>query len=130
MRKRLSLVAINVVLFLALAEGAAVVVYYSQHGGLFYTAAKAVPPALAETSRGELSGDVLHPYFGPIHRPGVRPETNNIGFGSKQAFPFARTRDQQFLVGIFGGSVARAFCDRGTPRLIEALRRDPALANR
>ena len=130
MRKRLSLVAINVLLFLVLAECAAVVVYYAQHGRLFYTAEKAVPPALAETSRGELSGDVLHPYFGPIHRPGVRPETNNIGFGSKQAFPFARTSDRQFLVGIFGGSVARAFCDRGTPRLIDGLRRDPALANR
>ena len=130
MRKRLSLVAINVLLFLVLAEGAAVVVYYVQHGRLFYTAETVVPPALAETSRGELSGDVLHPYFGPIHRPGVRPETNNIGFGSKQAFPFARTSDRQFLVGIFGGSVARAFCDRGTPRLIEGLRRDPALANR
>src|SRR6185503_297529 len=76
------------------------------------------------------SADGLHPYFGPIHRPGVRPETNNIGFGSKQAFPFARTSDRQFLVGIFGGSVARAFCDRGTPRLIAVLQRDQTLAGK
>src|SRR5687767_15551012 len=89
-----------------------------------------MPAALRETGRGELSADVLHPYFGPIHRPGVRPQTNNIGFGSKQPFPFARTSDRQFLVGIFGGSVARAFCDRGTPRLIAALQRDRALAGR
>src|SRR5215210_3386334 len=107
MLTRVSVVAVNVLLFVALAEGAAVIGYYSQHGGLFYTAEKAVPPELAETSRGELSGDVLHPYFGPIHRPGVRPETNNIGFGSPHAFPFIRTDSRQFLVGIFGGSVAR-----------------------
>jgi hypothetical protein len=129
-RSRLSLIAINLVVFVALAEAAAVGAYFFQHGTFFYTAERAVPAPLPETGRGELSADVLHPYFGPIHRPGVRPETNNIGFGSKQAFPFARTGDRQFLVGIFGGSVARAFCDRGTPRLIAVLQRDPALAGR
>ena len=129
-RSRLSLIAINVVVFVALAEAAAVGVYFFQHRTFFYTAEKAIPAALAETGRGELSADVLHPYFGPIHRPGVRPETNNIGFGSKQAFPFTRANDRQFLVGIFGGSVARAFCDRGTPRLIAVLQRAQALAGR
>ena len=129
-RGRLSLVAVNVLVFLVLAEATAVVIYSVQHRALFYTAERAVPVAIVETGRGELSADVLHPYFGPIHRPGVRPETNNIGFGSKHAFPFTRTSDRQFLVGIFGGSVARAFCDRGTPRLVATLQRDPALANR
>ena len=127
---RLSLVAINVVVLAALAELAAVGVYFVQHHAFFYTAEKAIPAPLPETGRGELSADVLHPYFGPIHRPGVRPETNNIGFGSRQAFPYARANDRQFLVGLFGGSVARAFCDRGTPRLITALQQDPALAGR
>jgi len=129
-RSRLSLIAINVAVFVMLAEAAAVGVYFFQHRTFFYTADRVIPAALPETGRGELSADVLHPYFGPIHRPGVRPETNNIGFGSKQAFPFTRTSDRQFLVGIFGGSVARAFCDRGTPRLIAALQRDQALAGR
>ena len=41
-----------------------------------------------------------------------------------------RTSDRQFLVGIFGGSVAQAFCDRGTRRLIAALQRDADLAAR
>ena len=129
-RSRLSLIAINLVLFLVLAEAAAVGIYFFQHGTFFYTAGKAIPAALPETGRGELSADALHPYFGPIHRPGVRPDTNNVGFGSKQPFPFARTSDRQFLVGIFGGSVARAFCDRGMPRLIAVLQRDPVLAGR
>ena len=129
-KSRLSLVAINIVVLAALAELAAVGVYFVQHHAFFYTSEKVIPAALPETGRGELSADVLHPYFGPIHRPGVRPETNNIGFGSRQAFPYARASDRQFLVGVFGGSVARAFCDRGTPRLIAALQRDPALAGR
>ena len=129
-KSRLSVIAINIVVFVALVEIAAVGFYFVQHRTFFYTADKAIPEALPETARGELSADVLHPYFGPIHRPGVRPETNNIGFGSKQSFPYVRANDRQFLVGIFGGSVARAFCDRGTPRLIAALQRNPALAGR
>jgi hypothetical protein len=127
---RLSLVAINVLVFVVLAEIAAVAFYYVQDGAFFYTAARESPPPLPETSRGELSADVLHPYFGPIHRPGVRPQTNNIGFGSKQAFPYTRGNGRQYLVGIFGGSVAQAFCDRGTPHLAAVLKRDPAFATR
>jgi hypothetical protein len=127
---RLSLVAINVLIFVVLAEIAAVAFYYVQHGAFFYTAGRESPPALPETSRGELSADVLHPYFGPIHRPGVRPQTNNVGFGSKRAFPFARANDRQYLIGIFGGSVAQAFCDRGTARLVAALQRDADFAKR
>lgn len=129
-KSRLSLVAINVLVFVALAEFATVALYYARHGAFFYAADRESPPAIVETNRGELSADVLHPYFGPIHRPGVRPQTNNVGFGSRQAFPYARTSDRQFLVGIFGGSVAQAFCDRGTRRLTAALQRDSDLANR
>jgi hypothetical protein len=129
-RGRQAIVAINVMVFLALAEIAALVFYYAQHGAWFYTATHPSPAPLTETTRGELSADVLHPYFGPIHRPGVRPETNNIGFGSRQAFPYSRQDDSEFLIGIFGGSVARGFCDRGAPRLIDVLRTDPALAGR
>jgi hypothetical protein len=131
MRKgRLSLVASNVLVFVILAEAVAVAFYYAHHGAFFYTADRESPPAIVETKRGELSADVLHPYFGPIHRPGVRPQTNNVGFASRQTFPFIRTSDRQFLIGIFGGSVAQAFCDRGTRRLITALQRDSELASR
>ena len=135
MKSRLSLVAINIVVFVVLAELAAAAFYSFQNGAFFYTAEKAIPAPLPETGRGEGTEAApvafgLHPYFGPIHRPGVRPATNNIGFGSQLAFPYTRKSDREFLVGIFGGSVARAFCDRGTPRLVAALRRHPALAGR
>ena len=130
MARRLLLVVINLALFGVLAEAVAVGWYYTQRHALFYTAPATVPAPLVETARGELSADVLHPYFGPIHRPGIRPETNNIGFGSKQAFPYKRASDREFLIGIFGGSVARAFCDRGTPRLIATLRDHASFAGR
>jgi hypothetical protein len=115
-RRLVQLVVINVVIFVVLAEGLGLFLYYVDTGHLFYTHT-AAPAAIEETARGALTGDVLHPYFGPIHRPGIRAETNNIGFGSPHQFPFARTDARQFLVGVFGGSVARQFCDRGQQRL-------------
>ena len=53
MRKaRFSLVAINVLVFVVLAEIAAVAFYYVRHGDHFYTADKESPAALVETTRG------------------------------------------------------------------------------
>ena len=128
-RRWLALIAVNAVVFLVLAEAAALVVYYERTGRLFYTYRRPIP-LIEETTQGALTGDALHPYFGPIHRTGVRAETNNVGFGSPHAYPVARTHDRQVLMGIFGGSVARQFCDTGAPRLVAALQRNPAYADR
>jgi hypothetical protein len=128
-RPRLALIAVNIVIFLVFAEVLALAVYWFDNGALFYVDHKE-HALIAETARGELTADVLHPYFGPIHRPGVRQETNNVGFGSPYTFPYPRQNERQFLVGIFGGSVARRFCDQGAPALIAALRLEPRLANR
>jgi hypothetical protein len=117
---RLALVTINIVVFVVLAELLALFVYYQQTGRLFYTYRRPLP-VIEETAQGALTGDALHPYFGPIHRTGVRQETNNIGFGSAYAYPVARANDRQLLMGIFGGSVGRQFCDRGAPRLVSTL---------
>lgn len=123
------LVAINALIFLVLAEAVALVVYYERTGRLFYTYRRPIP-LIEETTQGTLTGDALHPYFGPIHRTGVRAETNNVGFGSPLAYPVARAHERQLLLGIFGGSVARQFCDSGAPRLAAALGRSPAYAGR
>ena len=128
-RRRLALLGINVAVFVVLAELLALFLYYVDTGRLFYTYRRPVP-VLEETTQGALTGDALHPYFGPIHRTGVRAETNNVGFGSPHRYPVARTSDRQLLVGIFGGSVARQFCDRGAARLGAALTRASAYASR
>ena len=128
-RHRLAVVAVNSVVFVVCAELLALIVYYEQTGRLFYTYRQALP-VIEETAQGALTGDALHPYFGPIHRRGVRQETNNIGFGSPHRYPFTRTDDRQFLVGIFGGSVGRQFCDRGAQRLFASLQRSARFAGR
>ena len=129
MWRRLRVIGINLIVFALLAEAVALALYYFDTGWPFYLYRKPYP-VIEESARGDLTADVLHPYFGPIHRTGIRPETNNVGFGSPQAFPFARTGDRQFLIGVFGGSVARIFCDRGQARLVERLRRSRTLDGR
>jgi hypothetical protein len=37
-------------------------------------------------------------------------------------FPFVKTRSNQFVIGIFGGSVGAWFCHIGTPRLLATLK--------
>jgi hypothetical protein len=128
-RIRVASIAISVTIFVVFAELVALFLYYVDTGRLFYTYRRTVP-VIEETAQGALTGDALHPYFGPIHRPGVRRETNNIGFGSPHRYPVARTSDRQWLMGIFGGSVARQFCDRGTERLAAALQRSAGFTNR
>lgn len=129
MLRVLRLIAVNVLVFAALAELVALWLYYIDTGHLFYTH-RVEYPAIEETARGSLTGDALHPYFGPVHRTGVRPETNNIGFGSPYAFPFVKANARQFVVGVFGGSVGRQFCDRGQQRLGDRLRASAALSGR
>jgi hypothetical protein len=128
-RVRAAAIAISIALFVVLAELLALFIYYVDTGRLFYTYRRTMP-VITETAQGALTGDALHPYFGPIHRPGVRPETNNIGFGSPHRYPVARASNRQMLIGIFGGSVARQFCDRGAGRLVAAVRRGAKFAER
>jgi hypothetical protein len=142
--RRLALVAVNLAVLVVLAETAALVAYYSQTGHLFYFHERSESTfQVAENRR--LNGDALHPYFGPTHKPGVAfdiPEslrgpntraggrTNNFGFASEHDYPYARTSPNQFLVGIFGGSVGVWFCHLGVDPLVEDLKRDRAFAER
>ena len=91
-------------------------------------------------------GEALHPYFGPTHLPGTpfdipaslregtavpeRLTTNNFGFVSPHDYPFAKTSDDQVILGLFGGSVGLWFCQIGAPRLVEQLRANPYFKDR
>jgi hypothetical protein len=129
MIRRVRTIAAQLLIFLVLGEAAAVAVHYYDTHQWYYRHHRQYP-LIGETARGELAADVLHPYFGPIHRVGVRPRTNNIGFDDEYRYPFRRVNDRQFVVGIFGGSVGWYFCDRAVPRFVASLRTDPALAGR
>lgn len=140
----------GVLLLGVFAEGVPLAVLYFQTGWLFYANPHRVQrPMPAQSEQRALTGDALHPYFGPTHRPGLPfeiPEdirsavtdpreapparTNNFGFVSTTDYPVRRTTGRQFFVGIFGGSVALWFCQVGAGRLFDQLRRSPALVGR
>ena len=129
----------SVVVFVLAAELLALGAYYVETGALFYTHRKAYAPLLPTPEDRLVVGEAVHPYFGVTHRPGtpfdipeslrpapgapLRVSTNNYGFVSPHDYPFAKTRDDQFLVGLFGGSVGLWFCQVGAPRLVDALQR-------
>jgi hypothetical protein len=137
--------ALGLVIFLITAEAIALAVFYWDTGNLFYLYRKPYEP-LSDVEQQQLANEGLHPYFGPTHKPGLpfdipeslRPaggpaapvRTNNFGFVSPRDYPWAKTNDDQFVVGLFGGSVGVWFCQVGAPRLIEELRRDPRHADR
>ena len=103
LRRTLGVVLVNLIVFCVLAELLALFLFYNDTGRLFYTYQKPYEP-IAETQRGRLTGDGLHPYFGPTHRQGypfdipeplrenasspARVPTNNFGFASTLNYPF------------------------------------------
>jgi hypothetical protein len=136
LRRALWVVFVNVIVFCVLAELLALFLFYNETGRLFYTYRKPYEP-IAEAQQGRLTGDGLHPYFGPTHRQGhpfdipeplrenestpARVPTNNFGFASPHNYPFTKTAPHQFVIGIFGGSVGAWFCQVGAHRLLEDL---------
>ncbi|HLG54975.1 MAG TPA: hypothetical protein VI485_06565 [Vicinamibacterales bacterium] len=138
-RRALGVIVINAIVFCVLAEAVALFLYYNDTGRLFYSYRKAYEP-IAETREGRLSGDGLHPYFGPTHREGypfdipeslresasarARLATNNFGFVSPRNYPFTKTSARQYVIGIFGGSVGAWFCQVGVHRLLQDLERN------
>ncbi|MBI4886326.1 MAG: hypothetical protein HY824_04485 [Acidobacteria bacterium] len=120
--------------------------FYVDTGGLFYTHSKTYEDLLPAPEDRLVLGEAVHPYFGFTHRPGAafdipaslrspgaapaRLTTNNFGFVSPHDFPFGKTGDRQFLLGIFGGSVAVWFCQIGAPRLVEDLQKQPLFRDR
>ena len=137
-RRIIILLAVNVAIFCAAAELLALGIFYYQHGWLFYIDPyRDKIPLVPEAPGQGLTAIGLHPYFGPTHRPGIPfdlpPElqttdagppvaTNNFGFASRYDYPFIKTNDRQYIIGIFGGSVGGFFCRLGAPRLEEQLR--------
>jgi hypothetical protein len=133
-------------MFCIVAEVLALGIFYYEHGWLFYV--DPYRPTIARIDEG--SGDALtpvglHPYFGPTHRPGIPFDppaelrtgdadevvaTNNFGFPARVNYPFAKTDDRQFIIGVFGGSVGAYFCRIGAARLEEILRESGSFNNR
>jgi hypothetical protein len=130
--RALRVVAVNLAFMLALAELVALAGYFYRTGELYYLA----PPS-GRSVPLDLQGDVgqyrLHPYFGFVNRPSAPAlNTNNYGFVSGHDYPYERRRPEEYVVGLFGGSVAAALArfeaEHGVlaPLLAETLGRLPS----
>jgi len=131
--------ALATLFFFLIVEIGGAVYFFAQHRHVVYlndAAPPAAAPAAAETEYKQR----FHSYFG-IAGPysatfqtnvGVR-YTNSLGFFQREplTLPVAR-KDNDFIVGIFGGSVAANLVQtpRGGLSIDEALRKLPALRDR
>ena len=131
-------ILISLIALVVSAELLALAAYYVDTGAFFYTHRRTYLELLPTPEDRLIVGEAVHPYFGVTHRPGTpfdipaalradvsapsRVRTNNFGFVSPHDYPFTKTRDDQFVVGLFGGSVGVWFCQVGAPRLLERLR--------
>jgi hypothetical protein len=142
------MVGVNIALFFIFAEIMAVTLYFIQGDGLFYTHKK-LYALIQEDKEGKLTEVRIHPYFGFAGSPGwerqhlpvyqtfwdgisdVKLNTvNNHGLYSNHDYPFNKTKANQFIIGIFGGSVAEEFALVGQPYLIKALQASPFFADK
>ncbi len=56
--------------------------------------------------------------------------TNNHGFLSRRDYPVQKVDPKDFVIGLFGGSVAQNFALQGEAALFDALRQEPGLRTR
>jgi hypothetical protein len=114
----LKIAAINLVLLLVFIELGSLGWYYVRHKQFFYTRQKsqdnsALGINLEGVRLNQSFVERFHPYFGFIQKPSsdFRPgfKVNNYGFISPHDYPFKKTKPNQFVVGIFGGSVASGY---------------------
>ncbi|HLO51110.1 MAG TPA: hypothetical protein VK211_22035 [Kamptonema sp.] len=112
------LAAINLLLLFFFLEAGSLGLYFVKNNQFFYTREKPkTNPDLGIDLEGvrlnESIVERIHPFFGFVQKPGedFRPgfKINNYGFLSPYDYPFKKKNKNQFIVGIFGGSVASNF---------------------
>ncbi|GFZ93021.1 hypothetical protein [Okeania sp. KiyG1] len=143
-----TLVSINLVLAFIGLEAVSLGFYYFQEKQLFYTRKNTVSQVREELEKTgtRLNTDInnesilerLHPFFGYVLKEGsfTHEESgirvNNYGFLSKYDYPFVKSNKNQFVIGVFGGSVANDLAlnsvinqARGNEGFIEYIKRIP-----
>lgn len=143
-RRLIAIGAVNILLFFVFAELAALGIYYVRNGNLFYTNKKRYPLINQESTNNELTPKRIHPYFGYVDKPGwqrsddnfwngIDPELrtiNNHGLGSPYDYPYVKSNQDQYIIGVFGGSVAERFALLAGGELIKNLQKDDFFANK
>jgi hypothetical protein len=114
----LKIALVNLVLLLVFVELGSLGWYFVKHKQFFYTREKpkdksALGINLEGVRLNESIVERFHPFLGFIQKPGpdFRPgfKVNNYGFISPYDYPFKKTKPNQFIIGVFGGSVASGY---------------------
>ena len=117
-QETLKLALINFALLLFFLELGSLGWYFVKHKQFFYTREKAQDKStlginLEGVRLNQSIVERFHPFFGFIQKPSAdfRPgfKINNYGFISPYDYPFKKFKKNQFIIGIFGGSVASDF---------------------
>ncbi len=140
-KELIQIVGINLILLFLCLEGGSLLLFYFKNNQLFYTRKAAenyqdLGLNLEGVRLGESIVERLHPFFGYIQRPGpdFRPnfKTNNYGFISPYDYPVSKTHENQYIIGVFGGSVASNYSvyEIQNKVLETQLKQIPALKNK
>lgn len=127
--KVLKIVLVNLLVFVILLELVSLLVFFTRHKGFFYTSQPAINETIEQTTDKQLTAKRFHPFFGYTHTVNSG-STNNYGFNCPIDFPFKKDRENLFVIGIFGGSVANDFYLHGREQLTRRLVKHPELADK
>jgi len=116
----LILIAVNLAITFIFLEALSLAFYFIQQNQFFYTRTKAKEQVVEDIERLGIRVDEsiverLHPFFGYVLKPGaftnekLKLKVNKHGFFSLYEYPFVKTNKKQFIIGVFGGSVANNF---------------------
>jgi len=116
----LILIAVNLAIAFICLEALSLAFYFIKQKQFFYTRTKAKEQVVEDIERLGIRVDEsiverLHPFFGYVMKPGaftnekLKLKVNKHGFFSLYEYPFVKTNKKQFIIGVFGGSVANNF---------------------
>ena len=139
----LTLIAVNLAIAFICLEALSLAFYFINQKQFFYTRTKGKDKVVEDIERigirlDESIVERLHPFFGYVLKQGAFPneklklKVNKEGFYSRYEYPFIKTNKKQFIIGIFGGSVANNFAvdEYITQRLSKKLQSYPEFADR
>jgi hypothetical protein len=141
----LGIVFINILLTFVALESVSLAFYFLKEKRFYYTSKN--QPQSQEFSKDleklgvRLEEEIVerfHPYFGYVTkqgafpRPDVNLKVNNYGFYTRYDYPFIKKNTNQYIIGIFGGSVANDFAinDYIYNEFTRRLKKSPFFANK
>ncbi len=139
----LILIAVNLAIAFICLEALSLAFYFINQKQFFYTRTQAKEKVVEDIERlgirlDESIVERLHPFFGYVLKQGaftnekLKLKVNKHGFFSLYEYPFIKTNKKQFIIGVFGGSVANNFAvdEYKNQRLSQKLQSYPEFADR